>query len=102
MEPGDILLFRGDVLHGGGANRATDGARRGLTLSYCAGWLRPVDNCQLGLAPEKAAQMSDELLGLLGYSVHDSTDIKGGIVGTYDYGDPLRALRNGELDRERS
>lgn len=102
MEPGDILLFRGDVLHGGGANRATDEARRGLTLSYCAGWLRPVDNCQLGLAPEKAARMSDELLGLLGYAVHDSTDIKGGVVGTYDYGDPLHALRNGELDRDRS
>ncbi|MFE5598108.1 phytanoyl-CoA dioxygenase family protein [Streptomyces coelicoflavus] len=93
MSPGDILLFRGDVLHGGGANRTVDAARRGLTLSYCAGWLRPVDNCLLGLSADRAREMSDELLALLGWAVHDSTDIHGGVVGTYDYKDPLQVLR---------
>lgn len=97
MEPGDVLLFRGDVLHGGGPNSTRDTSRRGVTLSYCAGWLRPVDNAMLSVPPSRAAGLSDELLGLLGYAVHDSTDVKGGLVGTFDYTDPLRALRNGEL-----
>lgn len=99
MAPGDILLFRGDVLHGGGANKTAEQARRGLTLSYCAGWLRPVDNCLLGVSAAQADGLSDELLALLGWAVHDSTDIQGGVVGTYDYGDPLRALRAGEFGR---
>nr|BBK08010.1 phytanoyl-CoA dioxygenase [Streptomyces sp. TP-A0584] len=97
MEPGDVLFFRGDVLHGGGANRTADQARRGVTLSYCAGWLRPVDNIMLAVPPHKAAELPDELLALLGYTAHDSTHIRGGLVGTYDYTDPLRALRSGEL-----
>ncbi|AQT74967.1 MULTISPECIES: phytanoyl-CoA dioxygenase family protein [Streptomyces] len=97
MEPGDVLFFRGDLLHGGGANRTADQHRRGVTLSYCAGWLRPVDNIMLAIPPARAAGLSDRLLSLLGYTAHDSTGIRGGLVGTYDYTDPLRALREGEL-----
>ncbi|MEU6799804.1 phytanoyl-CoA dioxygenase family protein [Streptomyces neyagawaensis] len=97
MEPGDALLFRGDVLHGGGANRTTDRSRRGIALSYCAGWLRPVDNNMLAVPPSMAAECSDELLGLLGYVAHDATRQGGGLVGMYDNGDPLKALRGGLL-----
>ncbi|MBW5480389.1 phytanoyl-CoA dioxygenase family protein [Streptomyces bambusae] len=97
MEPGDVLFFRGDLLHGGGANRTASQDRRGVTLSYCAGWLRPVDNIMLAIPPARAASLSDELLSMLGYTAHDSTGIRGGLVGTYDYTDPLRALRSGEL-----
>ncbi|SDE15914.1 phytanoyl-CoA dioxygenase family protein [Streptomyces prasinopilosus] len=98
MEPGDALFFRGDVLHGGGANKTQDQARRGLALSYCAGWLRPVDNNMLAVPPKKAAALGDELLALLGYVAHDATHVDGGLVGMYDNGDPLKALRSGALD----
>jgi ectoine hydroxylase-related dioxygenase (phytanoyl-CoA dioxygenase family) len=97
MAPGDALLFRGDVLHGGGSNRTADQFRRGLALSYCAGWLRPVDNNLLAVPPAMAVDLPDELLGLLGYVAHDATKVNGGLVGMYDNGDPLRALRAGEL-----
>lgn len=97
MAPGDALLFRGDVLHGGGANRTEDQYRRGLALSYCAGWLRPVDNSLLAVPPRMAAELSDELLALLGYVPHDATNVNGGLVGMYDNGDPLRAVRAGIL-----
>jgi ectoine hydroxylase-related dioxygenase (phytanoyl-CoA dioxygenase family) len=65
MRPGDALLCRGDVLHGGGANRTDDQARRGLALSCCAGWMRPVDNHLLAVPPSRAAALPDDLLGLL-------------------------------------
>lgn len=97
MRPGDALLFRGDVLHGGGANRTDTVARRGLALNYCAGWMRPVDNHFLTVPPSRAVDLPDELLGLLGYVAHDATHIDGGLVGMYDNGDPLRALRDGRL-----
>ncbi|WP_344628713.1 phytanoyl-CoA dioxygenase family protein [Streptomyces glaucosporus] len=97
MDPGDALIFRGDVLHGGGANKTRDQARRGLALSYCAGWLRPVDNNMLAVPPRMAADLDDELLALLGYVAHDATHVDGGLVGMYDNGDPLGALRRGEL-----
>ncbi|MFI6013456.1 phytanoyl-CoA dioxygenase family protein [Streptomyces sp. NPDC051243] len=98
MEPGDAMLFRGDVLHGGGANKTTDRSRRGIALSYCAGWLRPVDNSMLAVPPSMAKDLPDDLLGLLGYAAHDATRQGGGLVGMYDNGDPLSALRRGELD----
>ncbi|HXV91944.1 MAG TPA: phytanoyl-CoA dioxygenase family protein [Pseudonocardia sp.] len=97
MSPGDALLFRGDVLHGGGANRTDDRYRRGIALSYCAGWLRPVDNSMLAVPPRTAAELPDELLALLGYVAHDATRVRGGLVGMYDNGDPLQALRAGRL-----
>ncbi len=51
MKPGDALLFRGDLVHGGGENK-TDSRRRVLSISYCAGWLRPVENSFLNLSRE--------------------------------------------------
>ncbi len=50
MRAGDAILFRGDLVHGGGAN-TTDARRRAVSLSYCVGWLRTVENhaANLGL-----------------------------------------------------
>lgn len=94
LDPGDVLLFRADVFHGGGANRTPDRFRRGVALSYCAGWLRPLENSFLNLPRQVAAGVSDEVAELLGYRIHDSTGRGGGIIGTYEYGDPGRVLRD--------
>ncbi|MGV9381896.1 phytanoyl-CoA dioxygenase family protein [Nonomuraea sp. NPDC003707] len=97
MEPGDVLMFRGDTLHGGGANRTIDRVRSGLGLSYCVGWLRQVENYTLSVPPHVARELPDDLLKLLGYATHDATSVAGGLVGMYDNSDPLIALRQGRL-----
>jgi len=91
LSPGDALLFRGDLLHGGGANR-TRGHRRALSLSFCAGWLRTVENHQLNVPPVVAARLPDRTRSLLGYTTHDATARGGGLIGLYDNGDPAGAL----------
>ena len=92
MEPGDTLLFRGDILHGGGAN-TTETRRRGLSLSFCAGWLRPVENAILNIGPTEAVKLPPRVAGLLGYASYDGTAHRGGMLGLYENGAPERALR---------
>lgn len=91
MRPGDAFLFRGDVVHHGGAN-TTSQARRGLSVSYCAGWLRPVENSMLNVPPEPARALPRKMQDLLGYATHDATPTAGGILGLYENGDPHRVL----------
>jgi ectoine hydroxylase-related dioxygenase (phytanoyl-CoA dioxygenase family) len=69
MEPGDVLLFLGSTLHGGGAN-VTDRPRTGLVVSYSLGWLKPYENQWLVYPPEVARQFSPELAALVGYQQH--------------------------------
>jgi hypothetical protein len=92
LRPGDTLLFRGDLLHGGGAN-TTGGSRRAVSLSYCAGWLRPVENhlAQLGLAAVDT--QGPTLRSLLGLGVHDATGQGGGLLGLVDGRAPMRSVR---------
>ncbi|MEO1055322.1 MAG: phytanoyl-CoA dioxygenase family protein [Actinomycetota bacterium] len=87
MSPGDALLFRGDVIHGGGEN-TSDGRRRVISVSYCAGWLRPVENSFLTVPTATAAAASSAMQGLLGYRAHDGIEHGGGMVGLYENGDP--------------
>jgi ectoine hydroxylase-related dioxygenase (phytanoyl-CoA dioxygenase family) len=91
LRPGDALLFRGDVIHGGGANRS-DRPRRAVSLSYCAGWLRPVENSFLNVPPDRAARLPHEVRRLLGYATHDASVQGGGLVGLYENGHPAQAL----------
>ena len=92
MNAGDAVLFRADLVHGGGENES-DGRRRALSISYCAGWLRPVENSFLNLSRETVSKLPARLQGVLGYVSHDGSKHKGGIVGLYENGDPRRALR---------
>lgn len=92
MESGDVLMFRGDIVHGGGANRTVNERRRGLSLSYCAGWLRPVENGVLNVPPHRAAALPAPVQALIGYAAHDATPFGGGLVGLYENGDPRRVL----------
>ena len=91
LAPGDVLLFRGDILHGGGANTTAE-PRRGVSLSYSAGWLRTVENHQLNVPPATAAGLPERVQALLGYQSYDDTAAGGGILGLYDNGDPAGAL----------
>ncbi|MFE3961124.1 phytanoyl-CoA dioxygenase family protein [Nocardia sp. NPDC059091] len=92
MSPGDVLLFRGDAIHGGGANRTGDEGRRGLSLSYCVGWLRPVEDSILNVPPGIARTLPPEAQALLGYTAHDAASTGGGMLGLYENGDPRKAL----------
>ncbi len=91
MKRGDALLFRGDAIHGGGEN-VSEGRRRALSISYCAGWLRPVENSFLNVSRESARAASPALRALLGYAAHDGTAMLGGLIGLYEGGDPAHAL----------
>jgi ectoine hydroxylase-related dioxygenase (phytanoyl-CoA dioxygenase family) len=91
MKAGDAVLFRADLIHGGGANES-DARRRGISLTYCAGWLRPVENSVLNLPPNIAADLPSKVTRLLGYASHDASSARGGLLGLYEGGDPAKIL----------
>jgi ectoine hydroxylase-related dioxygenase (phytanoyl-CoA dioxygenase family) len=77
LGPGDVLMFLGSTLHGGGAN-LTLAPRRGILVSYCLGWLKPYENMWLTYPPEIAASFPPELRDLIGYRRHRPN------LGNYD------------------
>ncbi|MEM7097190.1 MAG: phytanoyl-CoA dioxygenase family protein [Pseudomonadota bacterium] len=89
MQRGDAVLFRGDLIHGGGANHSGS-PRRAISLSYCAGWLRTVENNYLNVSRATLAMLTPHLQSLLGYDVHDGSSLNAGMVGLYENGDPRR------------
>ena len=91
MDPGDAVLFRGDLVHGGGENESNE-RRRVISISYCAGWLRPVENSFLNLSRSTVSKLPPKLQAIVGYSAHDATRRGGGIVGLFENGNPARAL----------
>jgi len=85
---GSIVVFDGDVLHGGGANATENIVRKSIIGAYCVGWLRGEVNQQLMWPPEVARSFSRELQKLVGYS------IEGGILGGIQLGEDPIALLN--------
>ncbi|HEY1750106.1 MAG TPA: phytanoyl-CoA dioxygenase family protein [Caulobacteraceae bacterium] len=90
MDAGDVLLFLGSTLHGGGAN-ATAAPRTGMVVSYCLGWLKPYENQWLVYPPAVARGFSPELARLAGYQQHRPN------LGNYEGRCPSVLLR-GEPD----
>jgi ectoine hydroxylase-related dioxygenase (phytanoyl-CoA dioxygenase family) len=90
MAPGDVLLFLGSTLHGGGAN-VTEAARTGMVVSYCLGWLKPYENQWLVYPPPIARRFSPELARLVGYQQHRPN------LGNYEGRCPS-VLLEGEID----
>ena len=68
MQPGDVLIYLGSVIHAGGQNRS-EFPRTGIALSYCLGWLRQSENQYFAAPPEVAKSFSKDLQEMLGYSV---------------------------------
>jgi ectoine hydroxylase-related dioxygenase (phytanoyl-CoA dioxygenase family) len=66
MPRGSVCFFLGTTYHGGGANR-TDTARTGITMAYCAGWLRPQENFAVAVAQERAVGFDADLQALMGW-----------------------------------
>lgn len=87
MAAGDAVLFRGDLVHGAGANDSQL-PRRAISISFCAGWLRSVENSALNLRPETVAALSPSLQKVLGYSAYDGSSRGTGLLGLYENGDP--------------
>jgi ectoine hydroxylase-related dioxygenase (phytanoyl-CoA dioxygenase family) len=70
MSAGSLLLYSGNLWHGGGANH-TDRPRLGVVLHYAASWLRPVENHVLVVPPEQARDLPVRLQELLGYNIRE-------------------------------
>ena len=68
MEPGEVLIYLGSLIHAGGQNRS-ELPRTGIALSYCLGWLRQSENQYFSAPPEIARYFGSELQQMLGYSV---------------------------------
>jgi len=81
MPAGSVLIYTGNTIHGGGANRA-EGSRSGVALHYNLGWLRQEENQYMAVPPELARQLSDQIQELIGYSLGSSS------LGVVDHMDP--------------
>ncbi len=68
MPAGSVLVWDGSLFHAGGAN-LSDGARLGITITYCRAWLRQQENQFLGVPPALAKDLRRPLQKLLGYWV---------------------------------
>lgn len=85
MPAGSILFFHGSLWHGGGANRTKE-RRYGVANYYCAGFIRPQENQQLGIPLETARRFPRRLQELCGYSVYR------GLYGHVANRDPIEML----------
>jgi ectoine hydroxylase-related dioxygenase (phytanoyl-CoA dioxygenase family) len=73
MPKGSVCFFLGTTYHGGGANRSAD-YRHGITIAYCAGWLRPQENYTVAVDQERAATFDPELQAVMGWRAgHDGS-----------------------------
>jgi len=87
MPAGSVAFFSGETIHAGGTS-TSESIRRGLSVSFCAGWLRPVENCYLNLTVDQVKAMPERAQELLGYDVYDGTGRGNGVLGYYEMGNP--------------
>ncbi|MDH3706116.1 MAG: phytanoyl-CoA dioxygenase family protein [Acidimicrobiia bacterium] len=85
MARGSVLVWVGSLWHGGGAN-TTDGTRLGIAMNYCAGYIRPQENQQLGIPAEVMATFTPQLRDLCGLGVYR------GLIGHIDKQTPAARL----------
>jgi len=91
MPAGSVLLYIGNTLHGGGANRSDD-PRFGLALHYALGWLRQEENQYLAVPPDEARALPQQIQELLGYSLGSAA------LGFVDHQDPNEFLNGTTCD----
>jgi ectoine hydroxylase-related dioxygenase (phytanoyl-CoA dioxygenase family) len=96
MPAGAAVIYLGSTIHGGGAN-VTDERRRGMHVSYCAGWLRTEENQYLATPLDVARTLPREAQELLGYAVHDALAVGGGYLGAVEVQDPIELIAAGQL-----
>lgn len=86
MPAGSALVWAGNLFHRGGANESTED-RLGITIQYSQPWLRQVENMVLAVPPECAAQYSNRIQELLGYSL-----LEGSFMGYVDGRHPRKLI----------
>ena len=92
MPRGSALFYTGKLLHGGGANRASDEWRVGLHISFVLAWLRPEEQHQLAMSIEQARRLPSAAQRLLGFSTYyPGLHTGGGRLGLVD-GDDIQPL----------
>jgi ectoine hydroxylase-related dioxygenase (phytanoyl-CoA dioxygenase family) len=69
MKAGSLVVFSGELLHRGGANRSS-APRCAFSHQYCEPWARQQENFMLSVPRERAKAMTPRLRELLGYSIH--------------------------------
>ena len=89
MPAGSVLIYRGSLWHGGGAN-STSRERIGVVMHYAAAWLRPVENHVLAVPRATVATLSLKLQELLGYNVYPP------FIGYVDGRHPRRLLETAD------
>ena len=95
MPAGSAVVFHGSLYHRGGANQS-DTSRLAITPQYCQPWLRQLENMVLAVPPEQAAQYSDQIQSMLGYSIRDP-----GFMGYVDGVHPKRLIQDDYQGRKR-
>ena len=85
MSAGSVLIWHGSLWHGGGANKTAD-RRIGMAMNYCAGFIRPQENQELGIPIDIARTFSPRLQELCGYSIYR------GLIGHIDKHHPRELL----------
>lgn len=80
MPKGGLMFFEGQCFHGGGANTTTGERRYGVTIDFCAGYLRTQENFILSIGEERAATFSSALQELIGFRISD-----GGLGHVYNH-----------------
>ncbi|KAK5467755.1 hypothetical protein LTS15_000728 [Exophiala xenobiotica] len=86
LEPGDALIFVGNLYHAGGGNITKDQARETIGIFLCKPYYRPAENQFLMVPPEKARRLPPQAQRLLGYGICRPS------LGFMDYQDPMRVL----------
>lgn len=86
MPAGSALVFHGSLYHRGGPNHSQS-SRLAITPQYCQPWLRQLENMVLAVPPASAARYSEQVQGLLGYSIRDP-----GFMGYVDGVHPRRLI----------
>ena len=86
MPAGSVVVFLGNLLHRGGANKS-ETCRLAITPQYCAPGLRQIENMVLAVPPDQAAKYSERIQSLLGYSIIDP-----GFMGYVDGQHPKKMI----------
>jgi ectoine hydroxylase-related dioxygenase (phytanoyl-CoA dioxygenase family) len=97
MHAGSAVIYLGSTIHGGGANVTAGNRRRGMHVSYCAGWLRTEENQYLAVPVDVVRELPRRSQELLGYTAHDAIASGGGYLGVVELQDPVALLADGTL-----
>jgi ectoine hydroxylase-related dioxygenase (phytanoyl-CoA dioxygenase family) len=84
LEKGECGIWLGSTYHGAGVNLTSE-PRLGISLAFCLGWLRTIENQYLMFDRETVAKLAEPVQRLLGYDSHMA-------LGLHNWTSPLESL----------